>query len=176
MSVPTVQALNPSAWDAQALRRMSERRSAGRSLDNDPSLRHSALVTADWQGMDALLLEVIAGPGKRGADLRTIIHMADYIDRMVFHFHEIDGSLRRLVGSALVTPEGNQFRPTRTASEIRSRAPRGSVYDRLKWTLSYLDERVACTSSTNWSLDPVAYESALVEYQAEMRAAIDRMK
>jgi hypothetical protein len=104
-------------------------------------------MTADWQGMDALLLEVIAGSGRKGADLRKIIHMADYIDRMVFHFHEIDGSLRRLVGSALVVPDANQFRPTRTGREVRSRAHRWSVYDRLKWMRSYLDERIECAPS-----------------------------
>jgi hypothetical protein len=133
-------------------------------------------MTDHWQGMDALLLDAIAGPGKDGADLRTIIHLADYIDRMVFHFHEIDGSLRRLVGSTLVTSEANRFRPTRIGSEIRKRAPRGPVHDRLKWMLRYLDDRVACSQTSDWSLDPVAYRTALAEYQADMQAAIDRMK
>lgn len=125
--------------------------------------------------MDALLLEAIAGPGEDGADLRRIIQLADYIDRMVFHFHEIDGSLRRLIGSELVTSEANSFRPTRIGSEIQRR-PRGLVHDRLKWMSRYLEDRVACSQTSDWSLDPAAYEAALAEYQADMQSAIDRMK
>jgi hypothetical protein len=133
-------------------------------------------MAANWEGMNALLLECIAGSGKKGADLRKIIHTADYIDRMVFHFHEMDASMRRLVGSALVTLDDHQFKPTPSGREVRSSAPRGSVYDRLKWMRSYLDERIECTLTTDWSLDAGAYESALAGYHADMRAAIDGMK
>ena len=73
-------------------------------------------MTSQWESMDALLLEAIAGRGRRGADLREIIDTADYIDRMVFHSHEIEASLRRLLGAALVTERDLRFKATRSGA------------------------------------------------------------
>jgi hypothetical protein len=42
--------------------------------------------------------------------------------------------------------------------------------------LTYLDNRVECVPTSEWSLDTLAYESALASYHADMRAMIDRMK
>jgi hypothetical protein len=131
-------------------------------------------MASQWESMDALLLEAIAGRGRRGADLREIIDTADYIDRMVFHSHEIEESLRRLLGAALVTERDLRFKATRSGRDLRKAAPHGSVYDRLKWMRSYLDNRIECVSASTWALDSAAYESALSRYCADMRAAIDR--
>ena len=105
--------------------------------------------------MDALLLEAIACRGRKGADLREIIHTADYIDRMVFHTHEIEASPRRLLGAGLVTERDLRFKATRSGRVVRKAATRGTVYERLKLMRTYLDARVECVSMSEWSVENV---------------------
>lgn len=117
-----------------------------------PQIGQADSVPANWESLDALLLECVSGPGKRGSDLRRVISTADYINKMVYHRHEIEGTFRRLLGSDLVAESGLRFTVTKLGASITSKAPRGSIYDRLSWMSSYLNDNVECIASTSWSL------------------------
>lgn len=126
-------------------------------------------MSTSWESLDALLFECVSGPGKRGADLTRVISTADYLNKMIYHRHEIEGAFRRLLGSNLVTESSLRFTVTKLGASITSKAPRASIYDRLSWISSYLDDNVECIASTSWSLSDADYETALASYRADFR-------
>jgi hypothetical protein len=133
-------------------------------------------VSTEWEQTDALLLECVGGLSPAGGDLGRVIGIADYIDRFVFKREEIEGGMQRLLGPALIEESELRFRLTPEGQALRDRAPQGPTFDRIAWFRSYLREGIRCTPTTEWTLTTEQFDAALASYQAEMRAAIDRMR
>jgi hypothetical protein len=136
----------------------------------------SVRVTTDWLDADAWFFECVGALMPQGGDLQRVIRLGDYINKAVFNHDEIEGAVRRLSGSGLLDVQDLQFRLTEAGAAIRDLAPKGaSVYERMKWFRQYLRDSVECTEREDWRLSRSAYDKAFQDYQAKMRAAIDRM-
>ena len=132
-------------------------------------------MTTDWLDSDAWFFECVGALMPRGGDLRRVIGLGNYINKSVFNHGEIEGAVRRLSGSGLLDVDDLHFRLTEAGEAIRAQAPKGAdVYQRMRWFSQYLRNRVECTEREDWRLSRSTYDQAFHDYQAEMRAAIER--
>jgi hypothetical protein len=127
-----------------------------------------------WEHLDALALESVGEAASDGVTLSRVIGLIDYVDRTVLNHHEAERTLRRLLGSGLVEEVRGLFRRTAAGEGIHNSCPSASPREKVRCVQNHLSATVQCTPSVEWSLARAAFESAVSEYHAEMRRAIDR--
>ena len=135
---------------------------------------HYALVSDGWDHFDALALESIGERESDGVGLTRIIGLVDYVDRMVLTHDEMEQALGRLLAAGLIEETNLNFRRTTLGQELHSRSPATTSIDRARWIMTYLQDRINCPSTDEWSLPHGAFENALTAYHEEMRRLIER--
>ena len=112
-----------------------------------------------------MVLHAVAAVGRRGQNLHGIVYEADYSNRMVYHRDEMEGALRRLIGSGLVTDRAGRYRVTRTGRSVYKQTRAKFDDEHRRQILVLLVESVPCTPTTDWSLAAEIYESAVARHR-----------
>jgi hypothetical protein len=119
-----------------------------------------------WEFSDAWVYLAIemAGEGRKPRPLHDVIHAADYINKAIVAYAELDGALRRLTSAGLVVKDDVGVAPT--SLEIVRPQPSDSMYDRLDRIRADLAKRPSPNPASGTGLSPNEYDTALAQYQA----------
>lgn len=120
-------------------------------------------------GSDAwILLAAVYSGRKDGADLRSLISAADYINHAVRSYEELSGGLARLRAAGLIVEKRGRYRPSETvlSAYARTTTPRRAVMKELDDMEIFLqsERRGECHPLPKRILTREMYEKAIREY------------